>query len=439
MQGASCEEEQGRFLDWLVELIEEQNVDVLVVAGDVFHRDQPAAYVLRMYYRFLARCAFETSLRQVVIVGGNHDSPARLDAPAEVLSALKVHVVGGLMADEESWERCLCPVPAVNETGGEGVDAVVVAVPYVQEAKLGIVTTSGSSAEVREKYAERFRYLYGKLADLAEERYPGVPLIATGHLTVETDDAAVEKGDYLEEIHQVGTISGLPPTIFDARYRYVALGHIHRMFPVEGKRVWYCGTPVATSRNEISPRFVLVVDTDVEPGEGFRVEKLKVPVFRPVRVLEGSKDEVCEQISALPMDNALVPYLFIDVFLESPDELHLLRGAFEKRIAESFAEGKRPRIVDQRERLVRVGEEVEGSEATDVPSLKLLEPEQVFERLYAERFEGHGPGEDYLRAFRYLLSTYHERGFEAAGAPVFGDAPAQAVTEQETLEGEETF
>src|SRR5690554_2617843 len=46
MQGASCEEEQALFLDWLIETIKEKSIDVLIVAGDIFHRDQPPARVL---------------------------------------------------------------------------------------------------------------------------------------------------------------------------------------------------------------------------------------------------------------------------------------------------------------------------------------------------------------------------------------------------------
>ena len=61
-------------------------VDVLVVAGDVFDHAQPSAEAQRQYYRFLARLA-DTGVRDVVIVGGNHDSPSRLDAPAELLGA----------------------------------------------------------------------------------------------------------------------------------------------------------------------------------------------------------------------------------------------------------------------------------------------------------------------------------------------------------------
>jgi exonuclease SbcD len=434
LQGAPCEQEQRRFLEWLVDTIVEQDVEVLVVAGDVFHRDQPPARALSLYYQFLARCAAMTDLVQIVVVGGNHDSPTRLDAPAEVLSALDVHVVGGISAEEQSWERCLCPVRD-PETGE--VDAVVVAVPYVQEAKLGIVTTSASESEIRRQYTERFSYLYRTLADMAEQRFPGASLIGSGHLTVETKSSKVEKGDFHEEIHQVGTISGLSPSIFDERYDYVALGHIHRMFPIGDSRAWYCGTPVATSQTEASTRYVLVADTDRREDDGsLVVDKIKVPCWREVLQLRGSQAEISEAIVALAPEAELVPYLFIDVELDSADQMYEVRDHFDQLIKDTFEEGFRPRIVERREHLrdpIGAADGVEGGE--ELPSLDDLSPEDVFERLFADSHGGHRPRQEYLVAFRYLVQTATSNDYDAQDAPVLGvvdEDDAGTVSEEDT-------
>jgi exonuclease SbcD len=431
MQGAPCEEEQRRFLEWLVDTIVEQEVEVLVVAGDIFHRDQPPARALSLYYQFLARCAAMTELQQIVIVGGNHDSPTRLDAPAEVLSALDVHVVGGLMVEEETWGRCLCPV--VDPESDE-VEAVVVAVPYVQEAKLGIVTTSASESEIRRQYTERFAHLYGTLADMAEERFPGVPLIATGHLTVETKSAQVNKGDFHEEIHQVGTISGLSPSIFGERYDYVALGHIHRMFPIgpmvrsgemfatAKSHAWYSGTPVATSQTEASTRYVLVADTEQREDDGaLVVDKVEVPCWREILPLKGSQEDISEAILALPKEPELVPYVFIDVEIDSADQMYEVRDHFDQLIKDNFSEGFRPRIVERREHLRDPVGARQGSEGgEELPSLEDLSPEDVFKRLFADAHGGHKPRDEYLVAFRYLVQTATSNDYSAEDAPELG-------------------
>ncbi len=81
------------FLDWLVVLVEEENIDVLLVAGDVFDNSTPGNHAQELYYRFLCRVA-ASSNRHVVVTAGNHDSPSFLNAPRELLKCLNVHVVG---------------------------------------------------------------------------------------------------------------------------------------------------------------------------------------------------------------------------------------------------------------------------------------------------------------------------------------------------------
>ena len=75
------------------------------------------------------------------------------------------------------------------------------------------------------------------------------------------------KDDAPAEIHLIGSIGGLPPSIFDPRFQYAALGHLHAGFRVAGSRAWYSGTPVALNIKEArTPRRVIVVDTGPHGG-----------------------------------------------------------------------------------------------------------------------------------------------------------------------------
>lgn len=433
IQGASCEEEQRRFLSWLLDTLEEQAIDALIVAGDIFHRDQPPARALNLYYDFLANCRSLSPLKKVIVVGGNHDSPTRLDAPQDILGALDVHVVGGLRADESTWANCLCPIAAGD---GDEVEAVVAAVPYVQEAKLGIVTTSADASEIRRQYGERFGHLYQTLAQTAADRYPDLPLIATGHLTCHGQSEAVDEGDVPDDIHQVGTISGLPPSIFGNAYDYVALGHIHRMFPVDSGRIWYCGTPVATSRNETSPRFVLIGDTDHRDDKGqLIIDKVRIPIWRPVFGLRGTVDEIDERLDDLPKTPDLVPYLFVDIEAQSVNDYYEAQARLQKVVDERFQEGYRPRFVDFRTHLPPQAVPDANEADDELASLDSMTPEEVFIELYKRQVEGHEPSSEVLQAFRYLNQTRDSRDDEPLDAPVFQPAPPAAQPEAE-LEAE---
>ena len=170
-------EDHERFLAWLLDRLAAREIDALVVAGDVFDHPQPSAEAQRQYYRFLGAAA-RTGVRDIVVVGGNHDSASRLDAPAEVLASLDVHVVGGLPSPASG---CLVPL---RTRGSEAVAAVCVAVPYVHEYRLGVRTTDPDGNAVRAAFRDAFSALYTSLVDEAARRWPGVPVVATGHLTV---------------------------------------------------------------------------------------------------------------------------------------------------------------------------------------------------------------------------------------------------------------
>ena len=125
LYGRRRQEEFAAFLDWLLGCISTYNIDVLIVAGDIFDTSTPGTAAQELYYRFLARVG-STGCRHVVIIGGNHDSPSFLDAPAGLLRALDVHVVG---------QACTEPVDQVlllHDDLGEP-QLLVCAVPYLRD------------------------------------------------------------------------------------------------------------------------------------------------------------------------------------------------------------------------------------------------------------------------------------------------------------------
>lgn len=392
------EEEHKLFLDWLIEQLIERDVDVLLHGGDTFHYMQPSAKCLKLYYEFLARCAVETNLRQIVITGGNHDSPSRLDAPRSILQSLQVHVVGGMLADESTWHRCLCPI---KDKDGQ-VEAVIVAVPYIHESRLGIITTGQRPTQIRDDMITAFSGLYSKLADLAQATYPGVPIVTTGHLTCYPEGRGVVEGDFYTPIHLVEALGSLPPTIFDLRYSYVGLGHIHKMFDIPGPNAWYPGSPVPTDIIEArTERYVLMVEVDPEkPDRHSTVEKVVVPDYRAIFELIGPPDEIIPKIKALTWDQALPPYLYVDFDVPAPMPDGLIQV---EEALKSFDRAVRPKVVRYRENLLPdENNPVLPEDFRHVP-LADMSPTEVFEKMYKIK-HGAAPTPDILAAFSSLLT-----------------------------------
>lgn len=392
---APREQEHVLFLDWLINELKVREVEVLVHGGDVFHHVQPSARSQKLYYRFLASCLALPKLKHIIITGGNHDSASRLDAPRDILQALNVRVVGGLFGDDDSWEQCLCPIH--DEDGN--LSMVVVAVPYIHESRLGVRTTGRNAVEVREEMVKQFQFVYTSLADEAERLYGDVPMITTGHLTCypETKKEVVE-GHYHTPLHQMENLGSLPPEIFDDRFCYIALGHIHKMFQIGESNAWYAGSPIPTDIVEAqTPCWVIQVD--VTPDHLAQVELVQVPNWRPIYDLQGPPEDVLKEIEGLEWEEPLPPYLYIDFHVDAPmydgmTKVTELLQAFEKK--------RRPRVIRMKETLTAVEEAHPVLEDFSRKPLIELAPGEVFEKMYTIK-HGQPPPEHIVSAFSSLL------------------------------------
>lgn len=417
INGASCEAEQSRFLDWLIHTIKERQIDVLLIAGDIFHHRQPANSAQRLYFDFLDRAANQTDLRQIVAVAGNHDSPSGLQAPALILKRLNINVVGTITADESTWDSLLIPV--FDDQNQPAL--IVAALPYIVETRLGISGVGRSPEDIQADYHARYANLYSTLASRAQEIYGDLPLIATGHLTTYASREDARDGDFATTLHPIGGVEYLDPKIFDRRFSYIALGHIHRQMPVEKGRVHYCGTPIPTTQKELSKRFVIELTFNNSPEP--ELEFLEVPRWRDILVLKGSADEVCDDFATLQTDKDLAPYVFIHI----SDQQHNYQNPPATRlkdITESLPEPK-PRIVDFREFIIGDAE----FSKDPPPDLDQLSPQDVFSRIYARAHGDQAPPEDILNSFLELLSPEADEDLlhdaELASAPSTSDAPQE--------------
>jgi exonuclease SbcD len=413
---ASLGRDHDLFFDWLIGELRSRAVDVLVVAGDVFDHVQPSAEAQTRYYRLLARLA-DTGISQVVIVGGNHDSAARLDAPAEVLAALRVHVVGGL--DLDRLERSVIPLMGRSGTW----EAVALAVPYVHEYRLGIRTTDLEGQGIVVALTERLTRLYRDLADIAAAQYPGLPLIATGHFAL---GSARSEDSPVAIHHAVGSLEVLPETIIDPRIQYLALGHIHRSYPLAGGRAWYSGTPLAFSLPETrQPRRVLQVELDPSPGRLPVVVPIEVPRFRSLLEREGSLDELVAWIQGLRWEEPLPPILSCKVlFHGGGDQTMRLQGALERH-----PEGRRPIIGALQTLSIAPIGPGEPGEAPPLPALADLSPVEVLRTLCERRQVPLSEGIE--AAFRSLVEADPETWSAQLGS-ARGESPATALPSSES-------
>lgn len=151
-------EEHKAFLDWLAEEIRQNEIDALVIAGDVFDVSNPSAASQRIYYEFIYRVTAENPRLQIVIVAGNHDSAARLEAPLPLLQAMRTEVRGvvrKLEGGEIDYDHLT--IELKNREGE--AEVLCMAVPFLRQGRL-----SGSGDRRKSIYGRSSRALCATFA-----------------------------------------------------------------------------------------------------------------------------------------------------------------------------------------------------------------------------------------------------------------------------------
>ncbi len=393
LYGRKRYEEFSKFLDWLADAIDQQQVDVLLVAGDVFDTTTPSNRAQALYYRFLCRVA-SSSCRHVIVIAGNHDSPSFLNAPRELLRALDVHVIGspGDNLDDE----------VLLLSSDEGVtELIVCAVPYLRDRDIRVAEAGESIADKEQKLIDGIRGHYADVVELAEQKRAElgseIPVIALGHLF--TAGGQTVDGDGVRELY-VGSLAHVAAGIFPASLDYLALGHLHVPQKVNGSEVMrYSGSPLAMGFGEATQeKSVCLVDFNGEGG-GIRaeVQLVSVPVFQKLERIKGSRDEILLRISEL---SAIDSQAWIEVVYEGGDVVGDLRECLDAAVSESAMEilrVKNTRIID---RVLAQGHDLETLDELDV--------NDVFERCLSMHGVPEAQRPELLRAYQETITSLDE-------------------------------
>lgn len=273
LHGVSRQLEHQRFLDWLLNELQSKQADALIVAGDIFDSANPSAAAQSQLYEFLVKARTRQPNLNIVLIGGNHDSASRLDAPSPILKALGVTMVGGLSRDDQGnieWERLL--VPLTNAAGE--IKAWCGAMPFLRNADLPSVEDENDPliSGVKTLYAELYAQLQQKAGN-------GESLILTGHCYM-VNGAVSELS---ERKILGGNQHALPVELFPDDIAYVALGHLHLAQRVgTHQHIRYSGSPIPLSFDE-SDYLHQLVQVDIRVNQPVETVAVKIP--RSVQLL----------------------------------------------------------------------------------------------------------------------------------------------------------
>lgn len=306
--------EHQQFLNWLLETIKTEEIEVLLVSGDVFDISNPSAASIRMFYSFLQKATQENPLLQIVITAGNHDSASRLEAPKPLLESSNIHIIGTIDKNTDgriNYEKLTIPL---RNKAGE-IQTWCLAIPFLRTGDYPPV------AEASNPYAEGVAKLYKEAFAFANgNKKHNQNIIAMGHL--HTQKAVTTDMDKSERLI-MGGVECVAADAFDPEIKYVALGHIHKAQKIGGKdHIRYSGSPLPMSFSERNYKHQVVI-FNLE-DEITDLKMLEIPVTIPLLQIPSKPavfEEVIAQLFALQdkNDQESAPYLEVQVLLEEPE------------------------------------------------------------------------------------------------------------------------
>jgi exonuclease SbcD len=291
LHGRKRYEEFEAFLAWLIKVIEDENIDVLLLAGDVFDNSTPSSKAQELYYGFLARIAARAN-RHVVVTAGNHDSPSLLNAPKGLLEFLNVHVVG-------------CPSDSISDEliviAGPDKDPLlmVCAIPYLRDRDIRTAEAGESIEDKDRKIIEGIRSHYRIVCEIAKEKRDllgkAIPIVAMGHLFASGGRTA--EGDGVRELY-VGSLAQVRSDIFPDYIDYLALGHLHIPQKVgDSDFIRYAGSPLPIGFAEADQKkSVFIIEFS---GAERAVTTIPIPRFQELRTLQGDWNVIARAIQEM--------------------------------------------------------------------------------------------------------------------------------------------
>ena len=373
--------EHEMFLKWLLETIGSQNIDVLLVSGDVFDVSNPSASSIRIFYSFLNKASKQYPDLQIIVTAGNHDSASRLEAPKPLLESSNIHIIGLIHKTEDGgidYEKLLIPITDKEDE----VKLWCLAIPFLRMGDYPIIPGSSNSYSdgVAALYTQAFEHAHSK-------RLPHQHIIAMGHLH------AMKVPFYDEDSHDreiMGGVECIPLSAFHKDISYTALGHIHRAQRVgERENIRYSGSPIPLSFSEINYQHQVLILEYAEDGLK-NIEPLEIPVTIPLVKIPKKPVILSEVISELLLleeigerDIHRAPYLEIHVQLDGPEPS--MRYQIENALTGKYI------------RLARIVSSYNRKDEQSISSLNSLEkqlsPESILQKTFKRKYDSEIPGE----------------------------------------------
>ncbi|MBV4424102.1 exonuclease SbcCD subunit D [Clostridium tyrobutyricum] len=282
LEGYSRMDEQEVFLKDFIGIVEENHIDLIIVAGDIYDSYNPPARAEKMFYDTLKKLS-SGGKRMTLIIAGNHDNPDRLVAAGPLAKEHGIIMIGTpktIVSPGKYGDHTV--VDSGNgyvEIEINGERAVILTLPYPSEKRLNEVLYDEMDTEIKkvQSYNDRIKSIFDNLSK--NYRDDTINLVVSHLFTIGSQEGGSERNV------QLGGSFIVDGSCFPEKAQYVALGHIHKPQIVPGTNgiVRYSGSPLQYNKKEINFKKKCFI-VDVKPCEQCSVEEIEFKIYKPIEI-----------------------------------------------------------------------------------------------------------------------------------------------------------
>lgn len=262
-------EDQQYMLNQIIEIIKNEKIDVVLVAGDVYDRSVPSSEAVNLLDEFLNNLIKKIKVK-VFIISGNHDSKERLNFGSRIFENDGLYI-------QTSYDGFIRNVPLEDEYGKINIYMM----PFVKPTDV-----KNYFEEEIDGYDDAFRKIMAKEDVNQEERN-----IILTHQFITSGNNEPEKCE--SETLVLGGTENVDISNFD-KFDYVAIGHIHGPQRIGRDTARYSGTMLKYSFSEVNhKKSVVIIDFKEKENLEFKLVPLKP--LRDMRVIEGPIEELLKE------------------------------------------------------------------------------------------------------------------------------------------------
>lgn len=387
-------EEQQAVMAEICEIADRENVDAVLVAGDLFDTFNPPTEAIDLFYKTLKRLS-KNGTRPVVAIAGNHDSPDRIEAPDPLARECGILFAGypnsvvqpfelesGLKVTQSAEGFIEIRLPQ------NPIPLRILSTPYANELRL---KTSLGHDDPEEEFRTVLQQKWQETANkYCNEK--GINVLITHLFVVKNGSEMPEEPDDEKPILHVGGAQAIYTENIPAQIQYTALGHLHRMHRVDSQPcpVYYSGSPLSYSFAEANQeKFVLLVE--LEPGKSAEIGEIGLNSGK--RLLRKK---------AIGMEEA------IEWLMENQDslvELTLVTDTF-------LTAAERKQLSSVHSDIISIIPEVKNEGDLTGSGRQSIDLSKSMEKLFVDYFryeKGQEPNEEIMKLFNEILAEEDEQ------------------------------